>query len=192
VVYPVEDLGRELRSNAIDFAMYFICFYGAPWGVSGRRAFGAGTDMDPAAATVITALWQNHVLLFDRLRHSDEVLLWLNLLLLMVVSLVPYTITVMGAFFADHNGFALNVGVFALVAALEGSMLFYTHGRPRLLDPRLLRRRPRAAGQSSLSPAAPPPPPARSYRRGHDLVLGAHVAFMPAIFLLAYLLSFAH
>jgi hypothetical protein len=28
VVYPVEDLGRELRANAQDFAMYFVCFYG--------------------------------------------------------------------------------------------------------------------------------------------------------------------
>ncbi len=126
-------------------------------------------------------MWQHHVLLFDRLKGSDEVLMWLNLLLLMVVSLAPYTITVMGAFFADHNGFALNVGVFALAALLETAMLYYTHRRRRLLDDAFARRQLKTVRRGP-----------QAYRTWHDLVLGAHIVLLPLVFLLAYLLSFLH
>jgi hypothetical protein len=108
--------------------------------------------------------------------------MWLNLLLLMATSLVPYTVTVMGAFYADHNGVALNLGLFFIIALLQGAMLLYTHRRPHLLLKDFVKR-PLPATRK---------PRSRRYVFWHDLVVGMHVVLMPLVFFVAYVLSLGH
>ena len=145
-------------------------------------------------------MWQNHTLLFDRLRAHDEVcrgnvpcpscpplpswppqlIVWLNLLLLMAVSFLPYTFTILGDFYHDNVSLAINVALFFAIAAVQGAMLLYTHRHPRLLREAFSRRR-------ILARRRPQP-----YKFWHDLALAARILAMPLIFLAAYLLSFAH
>ena len=125
-------------------------------------------------------MWQNHTLLFDRLKAHDELITWLNLLLLMAVSFLPYTFTILGDFYHDNVSLAINVALFFVIAAVQGAMLVYTHGQPRLLRDAFVQRRILTRRRR------------QPYKLWHDLAIAARILVMPAIFLVAYLLSFAH
>lgn len=46
---------------------------------------------------VVAIMWVNHHQLFHQIRHTDRILLWLNMLLLFWMSLIPFATNLLGA-----------------------------------------------------------------------------------------------
>jgi uncharacterized membrane protein len=65
----------------------------------------------------IGIIWVNHHALFQHVRHADRTLLFINLLLLMVVSVTPFPTALLGRYAtADHDSH--------LAAAIYGAVMF--------------------------------------------------------------------
>eukprot|EP00040_Diaphanoeca_grandis_P033154 m.202403 g.202403 ORF g.202403 m.202403 type:complete len:546 (-) comp32825_c0_seq1:51-1688(-) len=107
---PVENLSEEMQNNLFPIMLYFLCFF------------------------VTTLVWENHVILFDRIGENDEVVAWLNLLLLLLVTFIPYPLTVLGDFYKDRNAVLLNFITFAMIASVQTLLVMYTNRKKALLS----------------------------------------------------------
>jgi uncharacterized membrane protein len=96
----------------------------------------------------IGIIWVNHHSLFIHVRQVDRSLLFLNLLLLMTVSLIPFPTALLGRYVAagddGHLAGAVYGGVMILMSIAFSALWFHVTGNPRLinrqLDPRRARR----------------------------------------------------
>ncbi len=88
-------LGHALIAEIPRFAAYFISF------------------------VVIGNYWILHHEMFRRLRRSDEALVGLNLLLLLLVAFLPFPV----ALFGEHRRDPVAVGFYAVAVALTGLVL---------------------------------------------------------------------
>ncbi|MFG2049068.1 TMEM175 family protein [Micromonospora sp. NPDC048935] len=89
---------------------------------------------------LIGQVWVNHHVMFDRVRHVDRGILFLNTLLLMVIAFLPFSTSLLaGALRAEH-GLRTAVLVYGstlwMAAALFNVIWFYLR-RVKLLDPTL-------------------------------------------------------
>jgi len=87
--------------------------------------------------SVILIMWVNHHVVVDLVREVDHAFLYLNGLLLMVITLVPFPTAVMAEFVEDprngHLAAALYCGLFALIALFFNAVWWYAAWRGRLL-----------------------------------------------------------
>jgi uncharacterized membrane protein len=97
--FPVDSLYDELRYNGFPIVMYFSAFL------------------------LIFGIWRHHTLLFDRLILHDETVLWLNLLLLLITTFVPYPLTILGDFPMESDAMLLCVVTFVMVAAVQSILV---------------------------------------------------------------------
>lgn len=87
-----------------------------------HRLLDALADLLPSLASyclsfaVIGLLWLRHHRLFSRIRRLDGGALWLNLLVLALVALMPFSTNVIGKYGSEPAG----VGVYALNIGLAG------------------------------------------------------------------------
>ena len=100
---------------------------------------------------VIARFWVTHHLAFRLIARYDATLVWLNLLLLMFVSFLPFPTAVLG----EHQGspaaavlYGASVG---LAGAASAGYWWYASGRGRLLRPDVGRARVRALRARGLS-----------------------------------------
>lgn len=112
--FPLEE--GESLSEALDeqrFAMvgYFVCFF------------------------LIMLVWENHVLLFGRLRLHDEAVAWFNLALLLLIGFLPYPLTLHGDYHQESVALVPAVLVVAVICVLQAVMLWYTNRQQEQLDP---------------------------------------------------------
>jgi uncharacterized membrane protein len=100
---------------------------------------------------VIARFWVTHHVAFRLIASYDTVLVWLNLLLLMFVSFLPFPTAVLGA----HNGVAaaavLYVAAVVLAGAASAAYWWYASGRGGLLRPDVEPARVRAIRARGLS-----------------------------------------
>jgi uncharacterized membrane protein len=100
---------------------------------------------------VIARFWVTHHVAFRLIDHYDTALVWLNLLLLMLVSFLPFPTAVLGA----HNGVAaaavLYVAAVVLAGAASAAYWWYASGRGGLLRPDVEPARVRAIRARGLS-----------------------------------------
>jgi TMEM175 potassium channel family protein len=96
----------------------------------------------------IGIIWVNHHSLFIHVRQVDRSLLFLNLLLLMTVSVIPFPTALLGRYVTagddGHLAGAVYGGVMVLMSVAFSALWFHVTGNPRLinrqLDPRRARR----------------------------------------------------
>jgi uncharacterized membrane protein len=100
---------------------------------------------------VIARFWMVHHLAFRLIARYDTVLVWLNLLLLMFVSFLPFPTAVLGA----HNGSPAAAVLYAAAVVLTGTAStaywWYASGRGGLLRPDVGAVRVRALRARGLS-----------------------------------------
>jgi TMEM175 potassium channel family protein len=100
---------------------------------------------------VIARFWVTHHQAFRLIARYDTVLIWLNLVLLMFVSFLPFPTAVLGA----HNGSPAAAVLYAAAVALAGAASaaywWYASGRGRLLRPDVEPARVRAIRARGLS-----------------------------------------
>ena len=100
---------------------------------------------------VIARFWVTHHLAFRLIARYDTVLVWLNLVLLMFVSFLPFPTAVLGA----HNGSPAAAVLYAAAVVLAGAASaaywWYASGRGRLLRPDVEPARVRAMRARGLS-----------------------------------------
>jgi uncharacterized membrane protein len=100
---------------------------------------------------VIARFWMAHHLAFRLIARYDTVLVWLNLLLLMFVSFLPFPTAVVGA----HNGSPAAAVLYAAAVVLTGAAStaywWYASGRGGLLRPDVGAARVRALRARGLS-----------------------------------------
>jgi uncharacterized membrane protein len=149
--FPVESLPDELSYNSFPILMYFLSFL------------------------LLFGIWRHHTLLFDRLEFHDETVLWLNLVLLLLVTFVPYPLTILGDFPNDHDAMLLCVVTFVLVALVQTVLVAYTGQRDAILA---------AAWQNQGR--AKDDPVLKMYRRMHDLAIAIRVNTTWVLFLVAF------
>ena len=100
---------------------------------------------------VIARFWVTHHLAFQLIGRYDAVLVWLNLLLLMTVSFLPFPTAVLG----EHNGSPAAAVLYVVAVAIAGTASaaywWYASGRGRLLRPDVRRAQVRALRARGLS-----------------------------------------
>ena len=100
---------------------------------------------------VIARFWVTHHLTFRLIARYDAALVWLNLLLLMSVSLLPFPTAVLG----EHEGSPAAAVLYAASVGLAGTASaaywWYASGRGRLLRSDVGRARVRALRARGLS-----------------------------------------
>jgi uncharacterized membrane protein len=96
---------------------------------------------------VIGILWLHHHHIFKYIKHTDHVVLFLNLLLLMCVVLIPFVTALLTRYLdrQEKNTAALMYsGTFLLTTILFNVLWWYAAGHQRLLrpgiDPQLIRK----------------------------------------------------
>jgi uncharacterized membrane protein len=124
---------------------------------SGEHLLRAYLDQWPsflayvASFATIGASWLGHSLVTEYLDHADPVLVRLNLLLLFVISVIPFPTRVVGEYVTERHAERVAItiyGIHLLVASLLLSALWRYAARQRLIHPdrsdlelRLLARR---------------------------------------------------
>jgi uncharacterized membrane protein len=82
-------------------------------------------------------MWVNHHVVVDLVREVDHAFLYLNGLLLMVITLVPFPTALLSQYAEDprnsHLAAAVYCGLFALIALFFNAVWWYAAGRGRLL-----------------------------------------------------------
>ena len=138
-------LAAEIYTRRFGFMMFFVSF----------------------AVTML--LWENHVLLFRRLDAHCEVVTWLNLLLLSLVSFLPYPLTIMSDYHYSSAAIIPALVVVGCIALVQLAIVCKTaEGVP-------------GARRRRFAP----------FHTKHDAAIAVRIGAKVAVFLLAYLLSFA-
>jgi len=112
-----ESLAEQLRQNWPSYAAYAISFF------------------------VIGVVWVNHHALLSLLRATDRTLVFYNLLLLMFVTLLPFTTSTLAAYLRE-GGADERLAVLLYGAATEGMAISFTLLLRHMLRHDLVRRTP--------------------------------------------------
>jgi uncharacterized membrane protein len=86
--------------------------------------------------SVILIMWVNHHVLLDYVREVDHAFLYLNGLLLMTITLVPFPTALLAQYVDQkdsHLAAAVYCGLFTLIAVCFNLVWWYAAGRSRLL-----------------------------------------------------------
>ena len=100
---------------------------------------------------VIARFWVTHHLAFRLINRYDATLVWLNLLLLMFVSFLPFPTAVLGEHQGSPAAAVLYGASVCLAGAASAAYWWYASGRGRLLRPDVGRVRVRALRARGLS-----------------------------------------
>jgi uncharacterized membrane protein len=121
-----DSLAEQLRRNWPSFAAYVISFF------------------------VIGVVWVNHHALLSLIRSADRALVFYNLLLLMFVTLLPFTTATLAAYLRG-GGADERLAVLLYGAATEGMAISFTLMLRHMLRHGLMRRTPsRQEGRVAL------------------------------------------
>ena len=110
---------------------------------AGRDLFGALFDLWPKIATFLTSfatigiMWINHHRLFIHIRRADNGLLVSNLLLLLMVTIVPFPTAILGDYLGGEQAAQAAMiysGAFVLTAIAFNALWRWASGGNRLLD----------------------------------------------------------
>ncbi|MFY1616076.1 TMEM175 family protein [Micromonospora sp. WMMD736] len=99
---------------------------------------------------LVGQVWVNHHVMFDRVRHVDRQVLFLNTLLLMVIAFLPFSTSLLAEALRAEQGLRTAVVVYGTtlwVAAALFNIVWAHLRRAQLLDPDLGPRGVRAIGR---------------------------------------------
>jgi uncharacterized membrane protein len=108
------ELGHELLAQWPSYVAYIITFI------------------------TIGIIWINHHAAFSRLRSVDHSILMLNLLLLLTVSVLPFTTALMAAYLKEGEGERLAAGIYGASFLVMGGVFVLTNRQILLRRPQLL------------------------------------------------------
>lgn len=83
---------------------------------------------------IIGILWVGHVIMFRFIKRSDRVLLWLNILLLLFISFIPFPAALLGDYGASKYAVILYGLNLVLVGITYVSVWIYSSRNYRLID----------------------------------------------------------
>ena len=109
------ELGHELLAQWPSYAAYAITFI------------------------TIGIIWINHHAAFSRLRSVDHSILMLNLLLLLTVSVLPFTTALMAAYLKEGEGERLAAGIYGASLLVMGGTFVLANRQILLKRPQLLK-----------------------------------------------------
>jgi uncharacterized membrane protein len=109
------ELGHELLKEWPSYVAYIITF------------------------VTIGIIWINHHAAFSRLRAVDHSLLMWNLLLLLTVSVLPFTTALMAAYLKEGEGERLAAGIYGASLLVMGAAFVGTNRQILLRRPQLLK-----------------------------------------------------
>jgi uncharacterized membrane protein len=109
------ELGHELLTQWPSYAAYVVTFI------------------------TIGIIWINHHAAFSRLRAVDHSILMWNLLLLLTVSVLPFTTALMAAYLKEGEGEGLAAGIYGASFLLMGAVFGATNRQILLRRPQLLK-----------------------------------------------------
>ena len=87
----------------------------------------------------IGIIWINHHAAFSRLRKVDHSILMWNLLLLMTVSVLPFTTSLMAAYLKEGSGERLAAGIYGASFLVMGGVFVLANRQILLRRPQLLK-----------------------------------------------------
>ena len=79
-------------------------------------------------------MWSIHHYQFNLIRRSDSVLVWINLVFLMLVSLLPFSTSMLGEYIGETAPVLIIGGHFSICMIMRYGMWSYATGRYRLVD----------------------------------------------------------
>jgi uncharacterized membrane protein len=109
------ELGHELLAQWPSYAAYLITFI------------------------TIGIIWINHHAAFSRLRAVDHSILMLNLLLLLTVSVLPFTTALMAEYLKEGEGERLAAGIYGASLLVMGGVFVLANRQILLRRPQLLK-----------------------------------------------------
>ena len=88
----------------------------------------------------IAQFWKTHHNFYAHIRRIDERLLWLNIGWLLFIILLPFTTTLVSAYFFDSPAIAIYCANTLLIAVCQNFIWDYVADRPDFLKPNSLHR----------------------------------------------------
>ncbi|XP_051924944.1 endosomal/lysosomal proton channel TMEM175 isoform X1 [Hippocampus zosterae] len=83
---------------------------------------------------IVTVAWAAHIRLFQVIVRIDDTLALLNLACMMLITLLPYTFSLMANFPAHVLGILLFCGCVMVIGLIQSVIVLYAFGRPFLLQ----------------------------------------------------------
>ncbi|MFC2000901.1 TMEM175 family protein [Chloroflexota bacterium] len=83
---------------------------------------------------VLGMLWSSHRVAFSFIRHSDSILVFLNIIFLMFVSLIPFSTALMGEYFLEKIPLIIYGANLMMTYILRFFIWNYATGNYRLVD----------------------------------------------------------
>lgn len=83
---------------------------------------------------VIGIFWMGHIIMFNFIKRSDRILLWLNVLLLLFVSFVPFPAALIGEYGADKYAAVFYGGVLMILGFIYLVLWLYASHNFRLIS----------------------------------------------------------
>ena len=81
--------------------------------------------------------WVSHHNMLHFVEHTDRLLLWLNLLLLLVVAFIPYPAALLSSTHADTGSLCIYMATLSLANILGAAVWYHATHRHRLVNSRL-------------------------------------------------------
>ncbi|XP_061622886.1 endosomal/lysosomal proton channel TMEM175 [Phyllopteryx taeniolatus] len=83
---------------------------------------------------IVTVAWAAHIRLFQVIVRIDDTLALLNLACMMLITLLPYTFSLMATFPSHILGILLFCGCVMVIGVIQSVIVLYAFGRPFLLQ----------------------------------------------------------
>ncbi|XP_061135141.1 endosomal/lysosomal proton channel TMEM175 isoform X1 [Syngnathus typhle] len=83
---------------------------------------------------IVTVAWAAHIRLFQVIVRIDDTLALLNLACMMLITLLPYTFSLMATFPSHILGILLFCGCVMVIGLIQSVIVLYAFGRPFLLQ----------------------------------------------------------
>ncbi len=87
--------------------------------------------------SVIGIFWVGHHIMFGYIKRSDRVLMWLNIILLMIISFIPFPAALMGEYGKEQISIIIYGGTLVLAGLAFKLLWMYASYNHRLIDKNL-------------------------------------------------------
>ncbi|XP_071953408.1 endosomal/lysosomal proton channel TMEM175-like [Antedon mediterranea] len=84
---------------------------------------------------IVVKIWEEHAIIFSTMRNIGDTAIVLNVILLLVVSLIPFFSTLLGEFPLEPLALILQGCCFLLIIILEALTVIVAFSRPKMIEP---------------------------------------------------------
>ncbi|XP_033113903.1 endosomal/lysosomal potassium channel TMEM175-like [Anneissia japonica] len=87
---------------------------------------------------IVIKIWEEHAIIFSTMRNIGDTVIVINVIMLLIVSLVPFFSTLLGEFPMEPLAIVLQGSCFLIIVILEALILVVAFSRPKMIESEFL------------------------------------------------------